>query len=129
LKFCRNKMAALLLHCVENVPAYRDMQHITELIHEDALQALNRFPLLTKGGFSADPGRYRDPGCPAGELIPISSGGSTGEPVSFYIDRRTVEHYEGPAARPVMVGITPEPFSLMVWGLPWLTEVRTLNLS
>lgn len=125
----KQKLASLLLHCVENVPAYMDMQHVADLIRKHPLEALARFPLLTKSDFSADPGKYRDTSFPAGELIPISSGGSTGEPVSFYIDRRTVEHYEAARWRGLSWwGITPASRSLMVWGHPLgLTEAQSIK--
>ncbi|MGE5421845.1 MAG: phenylacetate--CoA ligase family protein [Ignavibacteriales bacterium] len=123
------KLKDILLHCVQNIPAYKDQRPLTELINKDPYTALEQFPLLTKTVFNANAQAYLDPSFPAAELIAISSGGSTGQPVSFYIDRLAVEHYEASRWRGLSWwGITPSSRSLMVWGHPLgLTENESLK--
>ncbi|MGN1290027.1 MAG: phenylacetate--CoA ligase family protein, partial [Bradyrhizobium sp.] len=52
-------------------------------------------------------------------LIPNQTGGSTGEPLRFYMDRRTVEYYEAARWRALgWYGVTQGSRCLMLWGNP-----------
>lgn len=113
------KLRRLLLHCVENVPAYRDFSLLKPLIESDPMEALKEFPLLSKRSFNENPDLYLAAGADKGSLILNRTGGSTGEPVRFYFDRATVEHYEAARWRGLSWwGITPYDPSVMVWGSP-----------
>ena len=49
--FQLSKLQKLLLHSVENVPAYQGFSHLIPQIDEDPFKALKLFPLLTKQAF------------------------------------------------------------------------------
>ena len=53
-------------------------------------------------------------------LIANNSGGSSGHPVQFYMNRHTVEYYEAARWRGLSwYGITPGSRSLLIWGNPF----------
>ena len=113
-------LTRLLLHCVRNVPAYKGFAHLEQLITEDPYAALREFPLLDKTGFRADPDSFIADGVAKSSLIPNMSGGSTGQPLRFFMDRVTVEYYEAARWRGLSwYGITPGSRSVMIWGNPF----------
>jgi len=114
-----DELARLLSFCMEKIPAYRSLPLTAEEIADDPFAALSRVPVLTKQSFRADPEQYRDPARAPGQLILNKTGGSTGEPVRFYLDRPAVERYE--AARWLGLrrwGIRYGSRCVMVWGNP-----------
>lgn len=89
----RTRLETLLLTAVKSVPAYKNMLTETS-IRDDPFSALQQIPVLKKNDFRTDPARYLNVDYPKNQLIPNKTGGSTGEPLSFYMDRYAVEHYE-----------------------------------
>lgn len=114
----RTRLETLLLTAVKSVPAYKNM--LTETSIRDApFSALQQIPVLKKNDFRTDPARYLNVDYPKNQLIPNKTGGSTGEPLSFYMDRYAVEHYEAARWRGLSwYGITFGSRSIMVWGNP-----------
>lgn len=114
------RLKRLLLHCVDNVPAYKAQAALRDEITRSPQSALLKFPPLTRASFKADPESFIAANADRASLIPNRTGGSTtGEPVSFYIDRVTVEHYEAARWRGLSWwGITPGSRSVMIWANP-----------
>ena len=109
----------LLFHCIHHVPAYQPFISYQNEIEENPLQALEKFPILTKKDFKKDPEKYRTMGVKSEDCIANMTGGSTGEPMHFDIDRETVEWYE--AARWQGLGwngIEIGDRSIMLWNSP-----------
>lgn len=113
----RQRLSKLLLSCVDRVEAYRDYSFLKERISADPEGALRRFPVLTKARFRQDGEAYLNADCQKEALIENRTGGSTGEPIRFYMDRFTVEHYEAARWRGLSWwNITPGSRSVMIWG-------------
>ena len=109
------KLKELLLHCADNVPAYQGLDKAQ--IVADPFAALQSIPALDKKTFRENPDAYVALNVPAASLIPNKSGGSTGSPVHFYMDRQQVEQYEAARWRGLSwYGITNGSRSVMVWG-------------
>ena len=110
-----SKLKELLLHCADNVPAYAGLDRAA--IEADPFTALQSIPPLDKKTFRAVPDSFIAPNAPASSLIANKSGGSTGSPVHFYMDRNQVEQYEAARWRGLgWYGITNGSRSVMVWG-------------
>ena len=115
----RDKLSRLLLHCIENVPAYKWCGVSRQQILDDPFDALSKFPVLTKNDFRISSDSYISKITDRAALIPNISGGSTGEPVRFYMDRPTVEHYEAARfAGMARFRISFGSRSVMIWGNP-----------
>ncbi len=81
--------------------------------------ALRRFPCTTKQDLRENGEQYISRAVDRRVLIPNLTGGSTGEPLRFYMDRKTVEYYEAARWRGLSwYGVTPGSRSLMIWGNP-----------
>ena len=92
-KLQEKKLKELLLYCAEQVPAYSYL--IAEEIENDPWNVLrNKVHLLSKQDFRKEPERYLAAGFPESKRIANVTGGSTGIPVRFFMDRFQVEHFE-----------------------------------
>jgi len=113
----REKLVQLLLACVRDVPAYQTSVSLEAEIQEDPFRALAKFPILTKAAFRENADTYNNPKMPAEGRIANASGGSTSEPVRFFLDRYTVEYYEAARWRGLSWhGITPGTRNVMITG-------------
>ena len=116
----KKSLAKLLHHAIHTVPAYRPyQQEMRDIIDHDPIQALQRLPLLDKITFNQNRDAYLSTTADRTSLILNRTGGSTGNPAAFYMDRYTVEHYEaarwrGLSWHDIHIG---DP-SVMVWGSP-----------
>ncbi len=115
----RGKLKNLLLYCIKNVPAYIHLAYLEPMIKEDALEALQSFPVLTKKDFSKEPEKYISLTVDKSNLIHYTTGGSIGLPVKFYVDRPTLEYYSAARLRglswwDIEIG---DP-CVMIWGSP-----------
>lgn len=118
-EYQNEKLKKLLLHSIDKVPAYKKYKNITESIKKDPYEALKKFPILTKKEFMKNNSNYLSAEANKENLIPNTTGGSTGEPVKFYIDRFTVEHYEAARWRGLSWwDISFGDSSVMIWGSP-----------
>ena len=114
------KLCRLLLHCIEHVPAYQEYSYLEPEIKTAPIAALEKFPLLTKEIFRAAPENYIADNADRATLIANNSGGSSGNPIQFYMDRFTVEQYEAARWRGLSwYDITPGSRCLMIWGNPF----------
>jgi len=114
-----SKLKALLLHAVKHVPAYMEIGITQDEIEEDPIKALEKIPPLTKKTFRENSDMYLSDDAKKETLIANKSGGSTSEPVKFFMDRKTVEYYEAARWRGLSwFGITNGSRCAMIWGNP-----------
>ncbi len=112
----KQKLIDLLLHCIKNVEAYKEFAYLEDEIFQNPYTALEKFPVLTKDDFKANTDAYISKTAKKEDLILNTTGGSTGNPTHFYMDRFTVEHYEASRFRGLSWwGIMPESRSVMFW--------------
>lgn len=114
-----SKLKQLLDHAVQKVPAYTEFAEEWRTSEEEPERFLQRIPLLDKRQFRENSHRFLMEGANPAELIANRTGGSTGEPTRFFLDRPTVERYE--AARWLGLswyGIRIGDPSVMIWGSP-----------
>ena len=93
-RYQSERLKELLAHAIKNVPAYKDLDH--ELIRSasNPADAIQHFPIPTKKNFHENSESYISNTADRSQLIANRTGGSTGEPTRFYLDRVTVEHFE-----------------------------------
>lgn len=123
----QDKLRNLLLHATERIPAYQSYR--TEAASELGEPALflRRLPILTKKTFRAQSESFLLPNLSTSTLIANRTGGSTGEPTRFYLDRFTVEHYEAARWQGLSWhGIEIGDPCVMIWGNPLeLTQAQS----
>jgi phenylacetate-CoA ligase len=113
------KLQKLLAHAVRHVKAYRSYGDLLPWIESDPARAMAQLPILTKADFRERRDDFLADGADTSALILNRSGGSTGQPVTFYMDRHTVEYSEAARWR----GLTwwgiriGDPY-VMLWGSP-----------
>jgi len=115
----REKLGRLLRHAVHQVPAYASFAADWEDGHAWPERFLQRIPVLSKTHFRLHADEYLTEGINPAKLIGNRTGGSTGEPTRFYLDRPAVERYE--AARWLGLswhGIQIGDPCVMIWGSP-----------
>lgn len=114
------RLIKLLLHCKQHVPAYAGLLPDDSVILTDPMAVLRtRIPLLPKTNFQQNPEAYLADDIPASARIANCTGGSTGQPVHFYMTRHQVESYEAARWRGLSwYGITQGSRSVMLWGSP-----------
>lgn len=113
------KLKKLLLFAVSHVPVYQNKHLLMDMIELDPIAALRKFPILTKDYFNKHRDLFISQQADRQNVIVNRTGGSTGEPVMFYMDRYTVEHYEAARWRGLSWhNIAPGDPSVMIWGSP-----------
>ncbi|WP_353095570.1 phenylacetate--CoA ligase family protein [Tissierella praeacuta] len=118
-KLQEDKLRKLLMECIENIPAYKKYDYLLDEIKSDVKSAFLKFPVLNKVDFRNNSEDFLNSTIPRSKLIPNITGGSTSEPVKFFMDRHTVEYYEAARWRGLSWwGITPGSRSIMLWGNP-----------
>ena len=116
IKDQQRKLTELLQYAVDQVPAYEYLKE-SALEGENLFFDIQKFPILTKSIYKANADRYLARNSAKENLILNRTGGSTSEPVEFYMDRRTVEYYEAARWRGLSWwGITPGSRCVMIWG-------------
>lgn len=115
----RERLCALLLDCVKNVPAYQRCGLSAEEIQRDPFAALARIPPVSKKQIIENPDAYLNTAIDPAARIANVTGGSTGQPLHFYMDRAQVEQYEAARWRGLSwYGISFGSRSVMIWGNP-----------
>lgn len=118
-KLQKDRLRQLLQHSVTHVPAYREFASLMPLIEQDPLLALARFPVLSKDAFREDTEKYFSETADRSQCILNRTGGSTGKPLTFYMDRHTVEYYEAARYRGLSwSNIRIGDPCVMIWGSP-----------
>jgi phenylacetate-CoA ligase len=85
------KLRELIRHCYDRMPAYQRLLRERGLGPDDVrtMRDLPRLPLMTKDFLrAAFPAGILDPSLPAKDRYVHRTGGSTGEPMFFYLSRR-----------------------------------------
>lgn len=115
--FQKDKLKKLLTYSIENVPKYKDKNYLKDEIIKDSFKAIKKFPICKKEDVRKNSKAYISDLVDNKELIENRTGGSTGEPLKFYMDRKTVEYYEAARYRGLSWStISPYDRSLMLWG-------------
>ena len=85
----QKKLRALLEHAYENVPYYHKVFRELGLKPEDikTTNDLTKLPLLTKEDIRNNIDKLVAKNYSKQKLIPYSTGGSTGEPMNFFVDK------------------------------------------
>lgn len=117
----KDKLTQLLVHAVQTVPAYKDYKEELEQQMKDPFwdprAFMPKIPVLTKGDFNDRRDEYLSSSADRSQLIANQTGGSTGTPTRFYLDRVTVEHYEASRWRGLgWHDIHIGDRSVMLWG-------------
>jgi len=107
----KEKLQKLLLHSYKNVPYYREVFKERNLKpeHITSSRDLEKLPILTKDLIAQN--------IPPRKLSKQHTGGSTGEPLSFYIDKRMIGQLLGQPFTEAMVGLD----------LAWIKNLQFLN--
>lgn len=82
----RTRLAALLEHVGRSVPFYRGRLP-AQIAPGQAEEALRTLPAIGRAQLQAEPGAFRDPTAPF--TVADATGGSTGTPLRFFVDRET----------------------------------------
>ncbi len=114
------KLQRLLNHAYANVPFYRHRLDERDAgpACGDPLARLHRLPALTKSEIRASLGALLWPDAPGG-LFQSNTGGSTGEPLTFYLDRRRQAYDQAARMRSHRwFGVRPGEREMYLWGSP-----------
>ncbi len=84
--YSRGRLTETLRWAVETVPAYA---HLRSVVAEetDPYRALRAFPLTAKADIKADIARYLSTAVPSEKRLRTFTGGSTAEPMQFYLEK------------------------------------------
>jgi len=87
------KLATVLDHSVHHVPFYRDLfsSQALEIENSSAIECLRQFPVLSKSMYRQyPPEHFLAANIPPERRLLWTTSGSTGEPFSFYLDRKAM---------------------------------------
>jgi phenylacetate-CoA ligase len=122
-----NKIRALLNHAYRHVPYYRDLFKRIGAYPEDiqSFEQYSKLPVLTKGIIRSNSDKMLSDNAGFADRIANATGGSTGEPLQFFQDRRYLNSAD--AARAWgwyhMAGCRPGDLSAILWGA--VRDVKT----
>ena len=87
--FQLERLKTVLIHAGKHVPYYRDAFKDAGFCPHEAMSTddLPHVPILTRDILRYEFERIRDPNAPLSDLTPISTGGTTGQPVKILLDR------------------------------------------
>lgn len=116
----QEQLKKLLCHCAQTVPAYQSLKEHAAEIEKDPMKALiSAVAPLTKQAFRQCPEQFFSSSMGEDKRISNCTGGSTGEPIRFFMDRAQVERYEAARWRGLSwYGISQGSRSVMLWGNP-----------
>jgi len=88
--FQQKRLQALLKHAYENVPYHHKIFRKLELRPDDikSIDNLQKLPILTKEHIRNNLNDLTAKNYPKEKLIPSATGGSTGEPMRFFVDKK-----------------------------------------
>jgi phenylacetate-CoA ligase len=113
------RLKALLAHAAQHVPYYRTLLQRIGFEPRDlaTLADLRRLPLLTKADIRADPDLFKSD--VATTLTRSNTGGSSGEPLVFYLGKERVSHDVAAKWRATRWwGVDIGDREFVVWGSP-----------
>ncbi len=115
-----DKLLALLRHAYANTVFYRRLilEAGIDVTGDDPFEMLSRLPLLDKGEIRRNVHSMLWHGAPGG-IFPCHTGGSTGEPLTFYFDRRRQAYDQAARMRTHRwFGVDVGQRELYLWGSP-----------
>lgn len=113
----REKLKELMLYSIKHVPYYKKYAGLEEEIKRDPFKAIESFAVLNKSDLIDNEDALISDEVKKENLILNHTGGSTGKPTKFYMDRRTVEYYEAARYRGLgQFGVGIGSRSVMIWG-------------
>ena len=91
-EFVLQRVRAIVAHAIENVPFYKDLyrERGFRLAHLKRFAGIRDIPVITKSDLKAAPLERRS--APAPGRYVENTGGSTGEPLAFYVLPRLIPH-------------------------------------
>ena len=89
----REKLAGTLRWALDTVPAYQGFRGLLDG-HGDPLDALQRLPVTDKLDIKRHPERYLSSAMPAGARMEMFTGGSTRNPMQFYLQKHVTRPKE-----------------------------------
>jgi len=119
-KLQREKLRALFRHASIHVPFYRERfeQAGVSVEADDPLDVLRALPTLTKSEIRESIDALTWDECPGG-LFPHNTGGSTGEPLIFFVDRRRQAYDQAARIRTHRwFGVSVGEREFYLWGSP-----------
>ena len=121
-RFQVEKLRALLRHCVQSVPFYRDVIRGAAIDVEGfhSLQVLEQFPVIDKTTVKRDPSAFTSVNTARlGPLRTVHTGGTTGEPLRFLKDARLRSSSHAALYRfHQWMGVSVGDPKIVVWGAP-----------
>lgn len=135
------KLRRLLALADEHCPFYHDRFRIAGIDPRDpqlTRDALGQMPLLERAEIQLNLAAMTWHDCPGGPARPYNTGGSTGEPLKFYVDRcRQASDWAARWRARGWWGIAPGAREVMVWAGPmsgrgmsrsdWANRLRVLR--
>ena len=87
------RLLALVRHAFETVPFYREMSKRLGIAHQDiaSIQDLKKLPVVKKDDLRADPERFLSTAFRRGSLKRVNTSGTTGTPLSFWLDSEALQ--------------------------------------
>ena len=120
-QFQQKRLQALLKHAYENVPYYHKIFKELKLKPQDIknVDDLQKLPVLTKEHIRNNIDNLTAKNYSKKELIPKHTGGSTGEPMKFFIDKKWSAWNTAAAYREwSWAGYNPGDKIAYLWGAP-----------
>jgi phenylacetate-CoA ligase len=117
-----NRLRALLQHAYETVPFYRRRFKTAGLKPDDirTVEQLTKLPPLTKDEIGKNMKEIVSTQTPKSQLTPFATGGSTGTPLRFYKDKRTISWAYAATSRCYKwAGLDLGDKYLILWGSPF----------
>lgn len=113
-----DRLKALLLHAVENVPFYRKLVVSRDAIENDPVRALKEFPIIEKETLMKDQKAFCIDPLPE-DAYENSTGGSTGTPLQVIEDKWYSQNsLAGKYLFYTWAGWMPGSKILKIWGSP-----------
>jgi len=87
------KLRVLIRHAFDTVPFYRRLSKTLGITHHDitTLQALKKLPIIRKDDIRADPELFLSSAFSRKSLKRINTSGTTGTPLSFWLDKEALK--------------------------------------
>ncbi|MCJ8503131.1 phenylacetate--CoA ligase family protein [Desulfatitalea alkaliphila] len=115
------RLKQLLNHAYETVPYYRDIFRSLDMRPDDIRTKadISRLPVLTKNIIKTNKSGLTSKAFKADELITLSSGGSTGEPLKFFTHHNFFEEHNATFMLSLKIAGWKENERLIsIWGNP-----------
>lgn len=115
------KLKSLLQHAYDNVPYYRNMFKKLKIHPNDisSFQDFKKIPCLTKKDIKKDINSFISKDARKRGMIKMNTGGSTGEPLIFYVDKRRISYDRASHIRArEWWGIDVGDREIVLWGSP-----------